>query len=141
MDSKLIFELIFINHIFLFTPIFSMNNNRFVNKSWFVGRTPPSKFEYSELNGFYSPKEARQICEKDFQCGGFTFKGVKESLGKKEIYFFRFVPNDQRSLGDYLKYPHWSTYIVSSRDYVIVFGSHRSNVSNMSYPYGSIKYM
>ena len=110
-------------------------------KGWHAGRVPPSRFEFEKLNGFYTPNKAKKRCEKDLQCGGFTFKGAKESLGKKEIYFFRFVPNDQNSLGDYLKYPHWSTYIVSSRDYVIVFGSHISNVSNMSYPYGSIKYM
>ena len=130
MDSKLIFELIFINHIFLFTPIFSMNNNRFVNKSWFVGRTPPSKFEYSELNGFYSPKEARQICEKDFQCGGFTFKGTKRmKYIIPEVYFFHYINEESDYITSNIIYPHWMTYIVGSRDYVAINGSYKSKNS------------
>ena len=95
-------------------------------KGWYVGRVPPSRFEYEKLNGFYTNKQAKRLCEYDIQCNGFTFKGAKESRGKKEMYFFRFVPDSLISFRNYLKYPHWTTYIVTSRDYVIVFGRYTS---------------
>ena len=98
-------------------------------KGWCVGRVPPSRFEYDKINGFYTSSQARKLCENDIQCGGFTFKGTKQGADKKEIYFFRFVADDQISLGDYLKYPHWSTYIVSSRDFVIVRGRYGTGLT------------
>ena len=132
MDSKLIFELTFINHIFLFTPIFSMNYNKFINKSWFVGRTPPSKFEYSELNGFYSPKKARQICENNFQCGGFTFKGTKRIKHIiPEVFFFHYIYEKSDYLTSNIRYPHWTTYIVKSRDYIVINGELQNNKNHI----------
>ena len=44
-------------------------------KSFLVGRIPPGQFEYPELNGFYTPKEAQKVCDEDLQCAGFSFKG------------------------------------------------------------------
>ena len=64
------------NIVHLKSPMADRNATK-PRKSWFVGRTPPSSFEYSKLNGFYSPKEAKNLCERDIQCGGFTFKGTK----------------------------------------------------------------
>ena len=110
-------------------------------KGWYVGRVPPSKFEYEKLNGFYTHSFAKKTCENDLQCGGFTFKGAIESRGRKEVYFFRFVPNDQASLDHYLKYPHWSTHIVQSRDYVIVFGRYPDAVSQTAGIDVRVRYM
>ena len=90
------------------------------HKSWYVGRVPPSKFEYDTLNGYYTTSKAKTVCENDLQCGGFTFKGNRNIKGIKEIYFFHFVNDDKYSLMAYMKYPHWTTYIVGSRDYVVV---------------------
>jgi len=101
-------------------------------KGWCVGRIPPSRFEYKKLNGFYTSLQAKKLCENDIQCGGFTFKGAKHGVDKKEIYFFHFVADDQISLNEYLKYPHWSTYIVSSRDFVAIRGSYASELTSSS---------
>ena len=76
--------------------------------------------------------EAKKLCENDIQCGGFTFKGTKHGVDKREIYFFHFVADAQISLEDYLKYPHWSTYIVSSRDFVIIRGRYPTGLASIS---------
>ena len=99
-------------------------------KGWCVGRIPPSRFEYEKINGFYAPLQATKICENDIQCGGFTFKGTKHGVDMKEIYFFRFVADDQISLSEYLKYPHWSTYIVGTRDFVVVPGRYATGLTS-----------
>ena len=101
-------------------------------EGWCVGRIPPSRFEYEKINGFYTSLQAKKLCENDIQCGGFTFKGTKHGIDKKEIYFFHFVADDQISLNEYLKYPHWSTYIVSSRDFVAIRGSYASELTSSS---------
>ena len=94
-------------------------------QEWFIGRVPPTRFEYSKLNGFYTPKKALELCEKDLQCGGFTFKGAKTILTNKvEIYFFHIIKQDSASLALYKRYPQWSTYIVSYRDYVVLVGKY-----------------
>ena len=101
-------------------------------KGWSVGRIPPSRFEYEKINGFYTSLQAKKLCENDIQCGGFTFKGTKHGVDKREIYFFHFVADAQISLEDYLKYPHWSTYIVSSRDFVIIRGRYPTGLTSIS---------
>ena len=101
-------------------------------EGWCVGRIPPSRFEYKKINGFYTSLQAKKLCEKDIQCGGFTFKGTKHGIDKKEIYFFHFVADDRISLSEYLKYPHWSTYIVSSRDFVVIRGRYASGLTSSS---------
>ena len=94
-------------------------------KKWFIGRVPPSSFEYPEINDFYTPKRAKDICEKNLQCAGFTFKGTKTVLDViPEIYFFHYINESSNSLTTEIKYPHWTTYIVGSRDYIVISGSY-----------------
>ena len=92
---------------------------------WFIGRTPPSIFEYFSINGFYSPKQAQSICENDLQCGGFTFKGPKKMKHTiPEVYFFHFINESSSYLTTDIKYPHWTSYIIGSRDHIVVSGSY-----------------
>ena len=102
------------------------------DKSWHLGRVPPSKFEYGKLNGFYSAEMAQKICNSDIRCGGFTFKGTKTNGGVKEIYFFHVVYDDTSSLQEYIKYPHWTTYIVTSRDYIVLPGEYFGEYKNVT---------
>ena len=96
-------------------------------KQWLIGRTPPSIFEYSGINGFYSPKQAQSICEADLQCGGFTFKGSKKiKYTIPEVYFFHFINESSSYLTTDIKYPHWTSYIIGSRDHIVVSGSYPS---------------
>ena len=105
--------------------IVNIHVNGKVYKKWFIGRVPPSSFEYEQLNGFYSPQRAKYICDKDLQCGGFTFKGAKNgSITKVEIYFFHFISDLAGYLTTEIQYPHWTTYIVGTRDYVVISGSY-----------------
>ena len=108
--------------------IFDMVDTKFnvkAHRRWFVGRVPPSSFEYPKLNGNYFPKHARRLCERDLQCGGFTFKGRQnEASFKQEIYFFRFVNESATYLTTEIKYPHWTTYVVGSRQYVVISGNY-----------------
>ena len=102
-------------------------------RKWFVGRVPPSSFEYPKLNGFYFPKQAKYICERDLQCGGFTFKGTKRATYVvPEIYFFHFINESANYLSTEISYPHWTTYVVGSRDYVIISGEYNLNRDNQT---------
>ena len=102
-------------------------------RKWFVGRVPPSSFEYPKLNGFYFPKQAKYICERDLQCGGFTFKGTKRATYVvPEIYFFHFINESASYLSTEITYPHWTTYVVGSRDYVIISGEYNLNRDNQT---------
>ena len=106
----------------------SLNMKR--QRSWYVGRVPPSRFEYEKLNGYYTPLKDQNICENDLKCGGFTFKGTKNHFNfEVEVYFFHFVSDDNNSLNKYIQYPHWTTYIVGSRDYVVILGTYDSQWS------------
>ena len=97
-------------------------------KRWYIGRTPPSSFEYPKINGFFSPKQAKAICERDVQCGGFTFKGSKRiKYIVPEVYFFHFIDNNSSYLTTEIKFPHWTSYIVGSRDYIIITASDASS--------------
>ena len=95
-------------------------------KKWHIGRVPPSRFEYDKLNGYYSIKHAKQMCENDFQCGGFTFKGTKRDKMKRAVYFFHFINFEN----EYMKYPHWTSYI-PDRPYVILSGNYLSESGNL----------
>ena len=100
-------------------------------KRWYVGRTPPSSFEYHKINGFYSPKQAKVLCEGDVQCGGFTFKGSKRiAYMKREVHFFHYINEHSSFLTTSIKYPHWTTFIVGSRDHIVVTGSYPSHNSS-----------
>ena len=109
-----------------------ISSDQYKDKSWHLGRVPPSKFEYGKLNGFYSAEMAQKICNSDIRCGGFTFKGTKTNGGVKEIYFFHVVYDDTSSLQEYIKYPHWTTYIVTSRDYIFLPGEYFGEYKNVS---------
>ena len=103
---------------------------RLVDKKWYVGRVPPLHFEYPDINGYFTPKNAIHICENDLQCGGFTFKGSKEHEDEREIYFFHFVRDDEQSLREYMEYPHWTTFIAGSRNYVMIPGHNLQTFGN-----------
>ena len=55
------------------------------------GRVQEGPFEYSDINGWMTPSQARARCEEDLQCGGFTFKGSLTDLVTYEMYFFHYV--------------------------------------------------
>ena len=98
-----------------------------VYRSWFIGRVPPRSFEYDTLNGFYSPQKAKYICDSDLQCGGFTFKGTRSTVVPEvEVYFFHFISDKASYLTTEIHYPHWTTYIVGTRDYVVINGRYDS---------------
>ena len=102
------------------------------HSSWHVGRVPPSKFEYGKLNGFYLLETAQKICNTDIRCGGFTFKGTKTNGEAKEIYFFHVVYDDTSSLKEYMRYPHWKIYIVTSGDFIVLSGHYFAESGNES---------
>ena len=120
-----------LNGLVLFSSwmvIFDMVDTKFNvkrHRRWFVGRVPPSSFEYPKLNGNYFPKHARRLCEGDFQCAGFTFKGLQNQTSfKPEIYFFHLVNESATYLTTEIKYPHWTTYVACSRQYVVISGNY-----------------
>ena len=76
--------------------------------NFYAGRIKPGKFEYPKLNGLMSVKDAKEKCENDLACAGFTFKGPYKTLNRiMQMYFFHFVPKNND-----LKYLYWSTYKV-----------------------------
>ena len=120
-----IFMAIFIV-ILIFSDTYEITGKRTeANKGrWFVGRISPSRFEYSAINQFCWPKKAIHICEADLQCAGFTFKGTKTvNMSKPEIYFFHFVNENDEAITTKIRYPHWSSYIVS-RHIVLINASY-----------------
>ena len=114
-------------NLLLFQTLLSRRPLLLVLLRWLIGRTPPSIFEYPRINGFYTPKQAQSICEKDIQCGGFTFKGSKKIMHTvPEVYFFHFINESSSYLTTEIRYPHWTTYIIASRDHIVVSGSYSS---------------
>ena len=87
--------------------------------NFFVGKLDsiPYNLEYEQLNGFMTPKNAKKLCEEDFACAGFTYKGAKDLGQKFQIKFYHFVPKIgieiAKKEGDWT----WSSYIVA-RDFV-----------------------
>ena len=72
------------------------------------------------------------FCEKDFQCGGFTFKGTKRmKYIIPEVYFFHYINEKSDYLTLNIRYPHWTTYIVKSRDYIVINGELQSNKNHI----------
>ena len=83
---------------------------------FYAGRIKPGKFEYPKLNGLMLVMDAKEKCENDLACAGFTFKGSYKTLNHAmQMSFFHFVPeyND-------LKYLYWSTYKVD-RNFVKLY--------------------
>ena len=89
--------------------------------NWYIGRVPPSRFEYPRNNGWMLPYRAVDVCEHDLKCGGFTFKGSKDIVRNYEIYFFHYI-NTKLFDPKEVKFPHWTSYIVSSRRFVMLNG-------------------
>ena len=50
------------------------------NGGFYVGRISEGQFEYSDLNGWMTPRRAQNICENDLKCGGFTYKVFKDKV-------------------------------------------------------------
>ena len=79
-----------------------------VKCKFYAGRIKPGKFEYPNLNGWMLVDEAKEKCENDFACGGFTFKGSYKTLNHSmEMYFFHVVPLPKkiRKNLSYLSFP------------------------------------
>ena len=109
-------------HVFAitFAKLVTSLYNEVGYNTWYIGRAPPSKFEYDKINGYYSPDQDKTICENDIQCGGFTFKGTRKSSERKHIYFFHYINyEDEKNL----RYPHWTIY-VPSRKYIVIIGKY-----------------
>ena len=123
-------EKIFASFVIIVLNIKVISAERLVDKNWYVGRVPPLHFEYPYINGYFTPLNAMHICENDLQCGGFTFKGSKEHEDEREIYFFHFVRDDEQSLREYMEYPHWTTFIAGSRNYVMISGHYLQSFGN-----------
>ncbi len=76
---------------------------------FYAGRIKPSRFEYAEINGWMLPQNAVEICEKDFACAGFTFRGAYSiDYQPVEVYFFHYIKDAKPEENYY----HWSTYRV-----------------------------
>ena len=52
----------------------SVLHGKNINNRFYIGRISEGQFEYSDLNGWMTPKKAEKICESDLKCGGFTYK-------------------------------------------------------------------
>ena len=90
-----------------------------VPSNFFVGKLDsiPYNLEYPQLNGVMTPKNAKKLCEEDFSCAGFTYKGAKDLGQKFQIQFFHYLSPKSvevaKKSGDWT----WSSYRVS-RPYV-----------------------
>ena len=65
-----------------------------------VGRISEGQFEYSELNGWMTPRRARSLCENNSECGGFTYKVKQLSTtfnGQRPDYLIK-IANKQQLL-------------------------------------------
>jgi len=60
-----------------------------------------------------TPKNAKKLCEEDFSCAGFTYKGAKDLGQKFKIQFFHYLSKKSvevaKKSGDWT----WSSYRVS----------------------------
>jgi hypothetical protein len=86
-----------------------------------VGRLNPDPgFELNRLNGFYTPDEAANLCERNVECAGFTFRGSKGASQKFGVKFFRFVGQktfeEAKKGGNWI----WTSYRVK-RSFVAIF--------------------
>ena len=74
------------------------NGKKVKDHGFFVGRIPPSDLSpfyslaYPELSGVMTPNDAMVLCEADFECSGFTYKGAKGVSQRFLIHFFRLLP-------------------------------------------------
>lgn len=98
-------------------------SNSYLKKEtgFFVGRFVSGHYlEYPELNGFYDPKSAVNVCEADFECTGFTYQGAKNVGQRFYIYFFRYVAPPSFSLSSVTNEEKvWTSYRVK-RSFVVL---------------------
>eukprot|EP00092_Neocalanus_flemingeri_P032574 GFUD01035430.1.p1 GENE.GFUD01035430.1~~GFUD01035430.1.p1 ORF type:complete len:611 (-),score=162.78 GFUD01035430.1:61-1893(-) len=88
--------------IFLLSFVSSSNTPvNAIHGGFYVGRISEGQFEYSDLNGWMTPRKAKELCEKDAKCGGFTYKGSKILDRDYEIYFFHIVINVEKDLNSF----------------------------------------
>lgn len=80
-------------HIFLSNFINAKFNHESVQSGFFVGRISEGQFEYTDLNGWMTPRKAIDLCENDEKCGGFTYKGANLIDREYDIYFFHILIN------------------------------------------------
>ena len=52
-----------------------------------IGRLSEGQFEYPALNGWMTADSAKQLCDNDSVCGGFTYKVLSHSMSK-HIFLF-----------------------------------------------------
>ena len=82
------------------------------NAGFYHGMTVPGSFEYSNINGWMKPREAADLCERDTQCGGFTFHGTLTHEVEFEVFFFHFVETIFLDREDFQGWD-WTTYKVN----------------------------
>ena len=73
-----------------------------------IGRLREGQFEYPRLNGWMTPYRAKRRCDRDQQCGGFTYKGfiTLDSSQEFNIFFFHLLLNFEDGAESW----HWVTY-------------------------------
>ena len=83
---------------------------RTVVTEFIVGRVLEGQFEYPALNGWMTPGRAKEICDQDPACGGFTYKVCSRKLNNLnssfqgsvlldrefDIFFFHLIINVQK---------------------------------------------
>lgn len=103
---------------------------------FYAGRIKPGKFEYPKLNGLMLIKDAKEKCEMDLACAGFTFKGSYKTLNRTmQMYFFHFIPENND-----VKYLYWSTYKVD-RNYVKLTGITVKSNFEYSVHYANLRFL
>ena len=50
-----------------------------------MGRISEGQFEFPELNGWMTPGQGQQLCDRQPQCGGFTYKVSQRYLVSKSL--------------------------------------------------------
>ena len=92
--------------LFLFPACFS---------DFHIGRLREGQYEYPRLNGWMTPTRARHRCDRDPQCGGFTYKGFISLDSSQEFntFFFNLLLNFESGAESW----HWVTY-KAEKDYI-----------------------
>ena len=74
---------------FLFSDVSGNFDLKSAQSGFFVGRISEGQFEYTDLNGWMTPRKAIEICEGDDKCGGFTYK-VNDPCFSFQFILFQF---------------------------------------------------
>ena len=98
--------------------------SRFGEKYWknFWHSFGPSESVWDSLKPWKTQRVSGRLGETKE-----THKGSKKIMHTvPEVYFFHFINESSSYLTTEIKYPHWTTYIVGSRDHIVVSGSYPS---------------